>query len=374
MTPEKPSARHVPQLDGVRGLAILLVLAFHSRSIYTDPSEIPYAVIRLMDLGWSGVDLFFVLSGFLITGILLDTRDSNSYFRTFYIRRVLRIFPLYFTYVVSILVVVRFLSRSYLGVDYWTGTNPWWYVTYLLNWKSDHGYNDLYLGHLWSLAIEEQFYFVWPLVVWLFPRKRLAWLCGALAVMALALRIVLYASGTWPEAIYRLTPTRMDTLALGALTAVAVRDFRRAYAACLFPVATVCGFLVLYLAANSRAFYWNDPAMGTIGASLLAVLYACLVFAAATGASGALSRLLQYRPLRAAGKYSYAMYVLQSMPYTLTVDWAREWLAGKPAALVIPLKALYFPFLTAIAFTAAWLSWRLLERRFLKLKERFVYA
>jgi hypothetical protein len=148
-------------------LAILLVLAFHCRVAFSGTQEIPLPILRVLDLGWSGVDLFFVLSGFLITGILLDSRESHGYFRTFYARRVLRIFPLFFAYLFLVLVVFRYAWIWYSGRDLWSATNPWWYFSYLLNWKPDHGYNDLYLGHLWSLAIEEQFYLVWPLVVWL---------------------------------------------------------------------------------------------------------------------------------------------------------------------------------------------------------------
>src|SRR4051794_968387 len=100
-------SKHIPALDGVRGLAILLVIAFHARVVFVSTSEIPFLGFRLLALGWIGVDLFFVLSGFLITGILLDTRDASGYFQAFYSRRVLRIFPLYFFYLFLILVAGR---------------------------------------------------------------------------------------------------------------------------------------------------------------------------------------------------------------------------------------------------------------------------
>src|SRR6266540_2339157 len=107
--------RHVPALDGVRGLAILLVIAFHSRVAFANTAEIPYLGFRLLGLGWCGVDLFFVLSGFLITGILLDTRDSPGRVYGFYSRRILRIFPLYFSYLFVVCVLGRYLWLQYSG-------------------------------------------------------------------------------------------------------------------------------------------------------------------------------------------------------------------------------------------------------------------
>jgi len=368
------SSKHVPELDGVRGLAILFVLVFHARAVYANFSEIPLPIFRVLDLGWSGVDLFFVLSGFLITGILLDSRESKTYFRTFYIRRALRIFPLYFAYVLLVMVAVRPIYRWFAHEDPWSATNPWWYVTYLLNWKADHGFDDLYLGHLWSLAIEEQFYFVWPLIVWLCPKKKLVWLCGSVALASLALRFYMYSRGVWPEAIYRLTPTRMDALALGSLAAIGIRNFRTLCERLIVPAAALSGFGVLILVSRARATYWGDMWVGSLGTFFLAVLYTALVFAAATQHSSGLSTFLRYEPLRKVGKYSYAMYVLHSIPYNLSVDWTRNWLNGKNAEFVVISKALYFPALIGMAFLAGWLSWNLLEKRVLRFKQGFRYG
>lgn len=113
------SDRHIPTLDGVRGLAIVFVILFHAHIVFAKSSEIPDVLYQALGLGWSGVDLFFVLSGFLISGILLDTVDSPRYFRTFYARRVLRIFPLYFVYLLLILLAVRPLFEHFLHFDDW---------------------------------------------------------------------------------------------------------------------------------------------------------------------------------------------------------------------------------------------------------------
>lgn len=362
---------HIPALDGVRGLAILLVIAFHSRVAFANSTEISYLGFRLLGLGWSGVDLFFVLSGFLITGILLDSRDAPGYFRTFYLRRALRIFPLYFAYLFLILVVARFAWRGYSGTDLWQGTNPWWYVTYLLNWKADHGYNDHLLGHLWSLAIEEQFYMVWPAAIWFVPRRYLKWLCLAVAAGALGARVYLGAHGFDGEAVYRMTPCRMDTLALGAFVAVGVRDFREVLERHVNRVLVVCGtaFVAVWLVNPSPV--WSDAGMRTLGASLMAFVYACFVFHAATLRAGILQKLLTMPLLRQCGKYSYAMYVLHSAPFHLTAQIVHDLsLHSYPGALVIIAKYLYFPALTVVAYLAARVSWRFLESPFIRLKDR----
>ena len=362
---QTPLGRHIVALDGVRGLAILLVLAFHARVVFT-AEQLPYLLFRIADLSWSGVDLFLVLSGFLITGILLDSRKSPRYFRTFYLRRALRIFPLYFAYLLLVLVVARQAILFLTGVDWWSSTNVAWYLTYLLNWKSDHGYNDLYLGHLWSLAIEEQFYFVWPLIVWLCPPKPLGWLCAAVAALALGCRYYLGAVGQNPEAIYRLTISRMDALAMGALVATGVRHFRPQLDRWAGPVLGFAALGLLNVAFWMRSGYWNDPLMRTVGASFLEIIFAGVVFRAACSGPGAVSNFFESKILRSCGKYSYAMYVLHSVPYHLTAEWAMK----------LPLfwKYLYFPALVGMAYGLAWISWRVLEQPFLRLKSRFQYT
>jgi len=347
------------------------VIAFHARVVFTTTNEIPYLGFRALGLGWSGVDLFFVLSGFLITGILLDSRGSPRYFRVFYLRRALRIFPLYFAYLFLILIVARFLLLAYTGSDLWNSTNPWWYFTYLLNWKSDQGYNDLVLGHLWSLAIEEQFYLVWPAMVWLAPRRHLKWLCLIIAAGAFLARFYMGSHGYGSEATYRMTPGRMDTLALGAFVAVGLRDFRAVldrWANVVLALSTA-GFLAVW-AFNSGPV-WSDLAMRTLGASLIAVVYSCLVFHAATLQKGTVCRFLSSTLLTRCGKYSYAMYVLHSVPYNLTADAIRNLsVQTLPLPLVIAAKYLYFPALAGVAFGAAWISWRVLEHPFIRLKDR----
>src|SRR5208282_6334564 len=170
----------------------------------------------MLNFGWAGVDLFFALSGFLITGILLDTRKADNYFSAFYAGRVLRIFPLYYSVLVLILGAAA-VSHQRQGLP--LAADQKLYFVYLTNWlvlwKGQWGPNIL--GHFWSLAVEEQFYLLWPLCVWLLISRRLAKVTVGASVIALLVRILWVAHAGPSQAIVMATVTRMDTLLCGAL-------------------------------------------------------------------------------------------------------------------------------------------------------------
>src|SRR4051794_16589890 len=201
--PGKTAARsplsgvRIPALDGVRGCAILGDLVAHA-----------FASLPGSASGVLGVDLFFVLSGFLITGILLDTRERPDYFRSFYTRHALRLFPLAFLYlgVVAALPLIHQLLGVH-GASYYEGS-WWWYTLYVSNLKPSHGARDPYLWQFWSLSVEEQFYLLWPLVIWWLGRKRLPWVCFFIVGASLLLRCVWVLQGVDRDTIYRHTLTR----------------------------------------------------------------------------------------------------------------------------------------------------------------------
>src|SRR5262249_32690328 len=216
----KSLRNHIPGLDGVRGLAILVVL-IHNVGYFEEPTDsLAIKIIRLgIGSGWIGVQLFFVLSGFLITGILLDTKLDAHYFRSFYVRRVLRIFPLYY-----LTLIVAFLALPHLmDLGDWpeqARRYEIWHWSYLTNWfGSVPG-----LSHFWSLAVEEQFYLIWPFVVFSLSTDRLMRTCGALVVTALLIRIVMVVGHAPVSWNYTFTITRWDALGCGAAIAVAMRD------------------------------------------------------------------------------------------------------------------------------------------------------
>lgn len=377
---------HIPALDGLRGLAILLVLIRHqtvmSRSAGPALDE---WFARIAEVGWSGVDLFFVLSGFLITGILCDSKQGPHYFRNFYIRRTLRIFPLYYAVVFFSLVILPNLPQGFVPPEKTErfGSirgDEIFYWLYLSNfsiaaageWR--HGILDI----SWSLAIEEQFYILWPTVVFLLSRRSLMRLCGVLVALALAIRVGMTLSGANPIAIYVITPARMDELAIGAFIALAARGPGGILG--LVPAARwiVAGTLPILVAG----FLWrgglehDDPLVQTVGFTLLGLLFgALLVLSLAALPGSGRARLFQSSFMRSFGKYSYALYLFH-LPLRALI---RDTVYGKHQFLTlfgsqIPGQLVFYVAATALAFACALVSWHLLEKRFLRLKDSFPTA
>jgi peptidoglycan/LPS O-acetylase OafA/YrhL len=298
-----------PELDGLRGIAILLVLIFHCRAIanpVTMPQRLYYSG---PDAGWIGVDIFFVLSGFLITNVLLNTTAHAGYYSHFYIRRALRIFPLYYV-IIALLALGSLLG--FFQIDPSFPGRQIWYWFYVQNWLIFFRHLPIeVVGHFWSLAVEEQFYLVWPLLILLASRRRLT---GSLCVLTIgvsfAIRIGMVLAGV--IGVYFYTIARMDTLAFGALAAVLMHRFdslpilhRPALAASL-----ASGALVTVIAVRQRGFYGHDPVILIFGLLPLAVFFASLLVLAFTCSPSSLwRRLLRNRLLRFIGTISYGIYV-----------------------------------------------------------------
>ena len=216
--------RHLPALEGLRGVAVLLVMLYHfAGSIST--LGFPVADRLPFRLGWAGVDVFFTLSGFLITSILLDSKGKTAFFRNFCMRRILRICPLYYG---GILVVA--LLRLAMGGDPIWGTAGGLFAPSSLVWPMAY-LENLALAlrgqagipcHYWSLAVEEHFYLFWPLAVWACSRRQLAMIAGLAIAGQVLLRAGVLLGGGEPAALMGMTPLRLDSLALGALASLAV--------------------------------------------------------------------------------------------------------------------------------------------------------
>jgi peptidoglycan/LPS O-acetylase OafA/YrhL len=368
---------HYPALDGVRGVAILLVVVFHFGGLGLSAA----APAKLFARGWMGVDLFFVLSGFLITGILLDTKGATNRFLSFYTRRFLRIFPVYY-----LTLLLWFVLLPRLTTIPASDTRPElapWYWLYLSNWLGADSVRML--NHFWSLAIEEQFYLVWPTIVFLCRRRTLAAIAVAVLLGALVLRgyLVLGRSESFQIA-YRGTFARADTLVVGALCALAVRtprvtvfivhSWRRLAAA------IAGGWLVV--ASLSRGFALETHVVQTAGFSMTALLSGLIVVGCVlpnsqavgqTAGSGStlLKRMLSVRLLRRLGKVSYGMYVIHWPLFLLSGDLVKRiprllaFVATTPGLLAYVAAGVLGTFLCAV------LSWHLFEKHFLGLKDHF---
>ena len=337
---------HLPALDALRGLAIVLVLASHFPAQPAIAGPLSRAVRGAMLLGWTGVDLFFVLSGFLITGILLDGladheatgTDRGALLVRFYGRRALRILPLYYLTLATLLLVALALRAT--GAASAAGESllrdQWWYWLHGSNLaaaRAPHWASTSWVQHFWSLAVEEQFYLVWPLVLLALPRRWLAPLVGFVMVGALLVRMPL-AGAQQEVAAYALTPARADALALGALLALAWRTpawhlpARRV--ALLAAPAMALGIAFIVSDHGPRA---HSIQMATFGHSCWALLHASLLWLAvcpvpdddaSPGARVARAwrvRLVRARWLRALARYSYGLYVVH-IPVRALLEWA----------------------------------------------------
>jgi len=378
--PKQPAAgaehrlkeRHLATLDGVRGVAILLVLVHHFLQVADGDL---YAVPRLLQyfqFGWVGVDLFFVLSGFLITGILVDSRGSETYFRSFYIRRALRIFPLYYSVLIVALGVVPLLRHTSASALYGMKMNPIWLWFYGSNLKAAFSFGTF--THFWSLAVEEQFYLVWPLIVLLCSDRLLLAVSMLFVVAALGFRLLLAAHGCSVVSMYVLTPCRFDDLAAGAIAAICVRN------ATLLPVAVrtakaaaiVLGLAIAVYIFRSRGAAHFGYRLETLGFSVLCLFFTAVVLLASVAARGTvMHRILTAPALRISGRYSYGMYVFHYLLRPLFDRWFPVGRLGFGNLLLG--WSLHILLAGTATLAIAMLSWFVLESRCLRYKKYFEY-
>lgn len=371
--------RRIPELDGIRGIAILLIIVVHFGD-YTQTSQsvVEKTIRALIGLGWTGVDLFFVLSGCLITTILLETKPSPDYFPTFYIRRALRILPLYYSAVAIFFFVALPLAHLWHRGLNIHGSEQSWFWFYLANWRI--GFDEYAvepLSHFWSLAIEEQFYLVWPVVVLLVSETKLALVCVGTILGAMLLRNMDWAlalHAQYSEILYSLTPFRVDALSFGALIAVIMRSEKlkagtRRFVGWMF-LAGIAGTIAV--AATARSVRPYSSPMGRFGYSAVDLSFACLILWALlkSGSPEPLPRALRAASLRRFGKYSYAMYVIHWPISLYLTDFFQsrfQSLGSLGAAFLCIAVGL------GISYGLALVSWHVLEEPFLRMHNRFPY-
>lgn len=314
--PRIHSSIRIPALDGLRGVAILLVLLCHSVFEAIRPSsKLLTGFIIAGRLTWSGVDLFFVLSGFLIGGILLDAKSSSNYFKTFYIRRAYRILPMYA--VLLALFSLRYISPQALAA-FASSSIPWAaYVSFTQNfWMAAiGGLGAPSMAATWSLAVEEQFYLTIPFFVRKIGKRRLTYVLLSIVIAAPALRTLLnFAFDHAQTACFVLTACRADALSLGVLCAILVRSdggwkFVLSHRLALRWITTILFLGLIPLTILDQRL--NTPIV-TIGFSWLAFFYTAILLMTLTEASSTLLRVLGNRYLRQVGVLAYATYLLHN--------------------------------------------------------------
>jgi len=372
--------RHIPALDGIRGVAILLVLFDHLFwANGRTGSKIFDFISTIRGSSYVGVNLFFALSGFLITGILLDTLKSPHFFRDFYARRSLRIFPLYYSFLLLLLCLTPWLHLTWSGWQYY-------YLTYTASLVSVFRHAPLELRyfnikHFWSLQVEEQFYWIWPVIVYRFRKARsivrISLLgCGA-AFSVRVLCVLLKSNPAFSDQYlpYSFTPACADNILYGCCLAALIRTADREQvlrlAGYIFPASLA---ILCVLGIVNGGLDWMNPSTGwliaTLGFSVVGIASASTIALALTSGSRT-ARFFQMSFLRFMGKYSYGIYVFH---YSV-------------ASVMAPLRSFFNAHLhtkaLAVLFAAliaavlsigiAWLSYKFFETPFLRLKRFFSY-
>ncbi|MDE1154476.1 MAG: acyltransferase [Acidobacteriaceae bacterium] len=369
--------RHVPALDGVRGVAVLGVMLAH---VYTLPASTHWGseVQGFLHFAGVGVVLFFVLSGFLITGILVDSVGDPHFFRNFYLRRVLRIAPLYYGVLLVFAATVWWGGKQYghelislaLYLQNTSVLTPqiWYY----------EGPSQLPLLHFWTLAVEEQFYLVWPLLISvLVSRRNVFRACVMGALLSLVLRFVLVTHGRVAEDVHGMTICRLDTLLGGGALAMLVESRWRA--AVLRSAAWLLsgGLVLALLCDHAGRFVPHSYVVGSSAYTLsfLAYSLACVGFVAlALRPEGEVSRLLRWMPLRRLGRYSYGLYVFHYIFLGLWGSCWRAWLQKHGSGSAAMAVFLTGSAIVAVSLLAAIVSYELYEKPFLRLKRLLPYA
>jgi peptidoglycan/LPS O-acetylase OafA/YrhL len=371
-----PVHPRIPELDGLRGFAIFLVILCHYIS------DVPHGHSRslgsmvgtVLGLGSSGVDLFFILSGFLIGGILLDSTKSEHYYQTFYLRRFHRIVPLYYAWVILFAAISVWVAR-------FTSLTPYWiYLAFLQNYFYRQApMQVIWFGATWSLGVEEQFYLLAPPIVRrVNPRLLTKFLLGIVcAAFVLRMFLVMKFGDTDHEywglrAAYFAMPSRADDLALGMLAAIAWRT-PRAMQWIGSNLRFFKGMLIFCIASILVTISWmvrpNFVFTNTVGLPLFGMLFLSLLTIALTDRAGTIARILRLRALRELGRVSYCVYIIH-----VTVNWIVHRFVGHDLPRFDSLRSIAITLLAfGVTLLIAELSWRFFEHPLVRRGHQYKY-
>ena len=379
INPEQPTpqaikilAAHdrIPELDGFRALAIWMVLVHHA--FYAFPfreelwEDVPSLIHVIIKAGWLGVDLFFVLSGFLITGILLTSKPKPYYFRNFFCRRILRIVPLYFT----VIIVMYFCYRGYENFFFLSSF-------FMANFAGFFQVNTPNAADIfWSLSVEEHFYLIWPVLIWLFSRKQILYLSLLIVCLTPVLRGICFSHGMDPEIeIYMYSWFRFDGLALGAFIATII-----SYPACTskhIQWLAMAFFAILAIVTISGTPFGLMKTKTLLSTALrytqVQMIFATAISAALSLRGKPVTAILRLKFARVSSDLSYCLYLIHLgvgeayMWIAKNLDWNPVDVFGDWAAAL--LRAFI---IIGVSFIFAALSKKFIEAPFLRLKRYFV--
>jgi peptidoglycan/LPS O-acetylase OafA/YrhL len=361
MNPTTSTMSYYPALDGLRGIAILLVLCCHNLNF------LPH-----FEFGWVGVDLFFVLSGFLITDILLKARESKNFLQNFYIRRILKIFPLYYGVLLVFFLVAPFFQNLAVQCNYYNQDQPmswmhlqnWLYITHQMP-------TDLMpLGHFWSLSVEEQFYFFWPFVVFVVHSTRhLKHIVYIILITCIASRFSSWLTfGNGYTNFYFQYMTRLDGLCIGSLIAIWRFSSYEQTKKYILRLGFVVLSIQLVLLVLAKTIFTNFPHFKFIGYTSIAAIFGIIIFYAIEKRNAFSKLLLENSFIQYIGKISYGLYVYHWPILVLFKIYLLDKLvihgySSNSAYITVSLTAL------AVTVPVSIASYHLFEKKILALKD-----
>lgn len=350
-------------MDGLRGLAILLVVIYHN-----------FDFTNYFFFGWLGVDLFFVLSGFLITDILMRTLGQPGFLRNFYTRRILRIFPLYYLVLFLILVLLPLFKSLGPGLDYYEDHQLWLWA-YLQNWlyTFKHPYGSKILLHFWSLAVEEQFYLLWPVTILLIRKPKILFaIAGGLLLVAGITRFVLWNLHIENLAYANLFLfTRIDGICVGCMLALLMKiDFNYLKRNVAWIVLILAVFNFLFYLFNKK-FSPGSPFLAFVGYTTFAILFGLLVYEGVLGRIMIINKAFNNKLMKFFGKISYGLYVYHWPVYVLLFPVFKHFFTSQVALSNLPANIVSALCVITISVIISVISYRYFESYFLRLKNRF---
>ena len=347
---------YLPALDGLRGGAALLVMWFHFFLIKNNQPDglVGQVIDNTKMLGQTGVDLFFILSGFLITRILLVDKEAPHFFRNFYWKRSLRILPLYYFFLAIYWVVLPLVK----GADLPRWSDCWWSLFFCQNIPMTFGWDNSGPGHYWTLAIEEHFYIMWPFLVFFLSRK---WLFIASLIIVAGAMLIRIFMGLKGYEVYYFTFARMDSLAIGAILAMhEPLMMKKAKSLATLLMTTAAISLISVGLIYGLPSLSDSLLVDIIKYPLIAVFFAAVIgYLLVTNQNNIVHKLLSCRCSRYFGKISYSLYVFHILCFELLQPYIQEW----PVLIKFTVS-----FITAIL--VAHVSYTYLESYFLKYKKR----
>lgn len=354
-------------LDGLRAIGILMVLAKHF-----------FGELINLQFCWTGIDLLFALSGLLITGILIETKEDNKYFQKFYMRRILRIFPLYYFLIIVFTVYIFFITKHPGAFQYYKDHFAFFY-TYTQNWS--YIYYGIpaegHLNHTWTLAIDEQIYMFWPMLIWLCKtQKQLMYLCGGLLVFSLCFRIgynvyLTHYPSPDPFAYMRHTLCRMDSFGAGSLLYCLIR-FQNKWITRKNMLFVSIGSLLLFMlfVLLDRSADFTGYFMRNFGFTLAGIHFTTWLYFAIAKKSQFLNAIFSSSVLIYIGKISYSLYVYHWFLLILLLPKINQLLFANFQIKTF-LPGLIICLL--ITFVVSMLSYKYFEKPIIKIKRKFSY-